>query len=539
MAVILTEDEETKDPTAPTSDILSTGAGATGGQATTSPAATPATQARPQGSGRFTNLQKYLGANQQAGGQLGAGIEQKGGEYMGKVREGIESAQGVERGIAGERQRIGQAGQFAQQIEADPVAVAQGNLQDVTQLRLGQHQGTQLQGQGQQARGALQAGIDPLQRFGENLGTEAGRFDVLQDVYGGAYKPTYGTGQRRLDQLFLQAGDQGQLGQLQQQIGQTVGEGGQSLSSLQRGLGSGIRDIRGGAQQAQQQIGGAIGDFTADDRGALGSLYGDLSAEQETRKGELQENLERARSQFGAGRMGQDVADMLGLTGGTQYGVMDLQDYAGRNIGLGDTDVRMADVLDRGDYEARLGALSQLAGTDIADYTGTEDFGIKEGSDIGFDAGAFTGEAGRHMADYEDEVFGKSVYDALGMYDPYSGEQYAPDHERYANIEEERRGQTIEDLMAGYAPSIGERQGDLRGPGWGAEQAEDVTSREQIQNALEYVQGLQAGGRMYQQPDINKFTKLLEYLDKSRGQRMIVDPTIPSDLESGGQFNVT
>jgi len=536
MANILTQEDDknkemqTSAPMQQNDGVQSTG----GGPSTTSNPATQAVQAKPQGSGRFTNLQKYLGANKKASDQLTGGIRQKGEDYMGKVREGIQSAQGVQQGIQDERSRIGQAGQLAQGIQNDAVNVAQNNLQDVTQLRLGQNQANQLQGRGQQAISDLSQNINPLQQFGQNLGTESGRFQVLQDTFGGAYKPNYNMGQRRLDQLFLQAGDDRGLNQLSSDIGQTVGSANQNLSSLQKDLGGGIQDIRGGAQQAQRDILGAIGQFNPDAEGAFGTLYGDLTSEQDVRRNELQDNLERARSQFGAGRMSSDVANLLGLGGGTNVGVMDLQDYANRNINLGDTDVTMADVADRADYMDRLNALAALSGTQVGDY----DLGVKEGSDIGFDANKFTSDAAKHMQNYEDNVFEQSLHDALGLYNTHTGEMYNPnDYNQGKN--EYRENTTINDLMQGYLGSTGSSSGIFRTGGWGGEQAADTTSREQLQNALNYSERMyHPTYRSWYQSDINQFNRLLDYLDSNRNNRMIVDDSV-ADLESGGNFNVT
>ena len=85
-------------PTVGNSTTPSSGSAA----ASPSPASTssaPPTD-RPQGSGRFTNIQKYLGANKGAGSRLADGIEKKSDEYTSSVREGIASAQNVQQGLS-------------------------------------------------------------------------------------------------------------------------------------------------------------------------------------------------------------------------------------------------------------------------------------------------------------------------------------------------------------------------------------------------------------------------------------------------------
>lgn len=536
MATILTQEDEENKQQSLSAPLTQSGGIQGDSLQNAGPAPAQAVQPKPQGSGRFTNLQKYLGANQQAGDKLAGGIRKKGDEYIGSVREGIDSAQGVQQGIQGERSRIGQAGQLAQGIQDDAINVAQNNLQDVTQLRLGQNQANQLQGQGTQAIQTLSSGISPLDQFGQNLGNESGRFQVLQDTFGGSYKPNYNMGQRRLDQLFLQAAPDDQLNQLQTDIGSTVGQANQSLSALGKDLNTGIGDIRYGAQNAQRDILGAIGSFDPDQRGAFGSLYQDLGTEQGVRKTELQSNVDKARAQLGTGRLSQDMADMLGLSGGTGYGVMDLGSYADKNINLGDTDVTMADVLDRNDYSGRLNALAQLSGTQTGDY----DIGEKSGSDIGFNKDAFTSEAARNVAEYEDEVFKKSLYDALGMYNPQTGEAFKAGDTRQSveDFEKERRDTTVSDLMDQYRSSVGSSDGIINVGGWGGTAADDTTSRQQLQNDLDYAKRMYSPKRNWYQRDINQFNQLLNYLDSNRENQLQIDDSV-SDLEGGGMFNVT
>lgn len=532
MANILTQEDDknkemqTSAPMQQNDGVQSTG----GGPSTTSNPATQAVQAKPQGSGRFTNLQKYLGANKKASDQLTGGIRQKGEDYMGKVREGIQSAQGVQQGIQDERSRIGQAGQLAQGIQNNAVNVAQNNLQDVTQLRLGQNQANQLQGRGQQAISDLSQNINPLQQFGQNLGTESGRFQVLQDTFGGSYKPNYNMGQRRLDQLFLQAGDDRGLNQLSSDIGQTVGSANQNLSSLQKDLGGGIQDIRGGAQQAQRDILGAIGQFNPDAEGAFGTLYGDLTSEQDVRRNELQENLERARTQLGLGQLDRSTADMLGLVGNEQVGVMDLQNYANQNINLGDTDVTMADVVDRADYMDRLNALSQLAGTQASDY----DLGIKEGSDISFDKDSFTSEAAKNILDKD--LYEKTLYDVEGLsqYDP---QNYRGSEQDYIDA---KKSTTIAEMINPYGTTSVQRGGDLAlyNPALFNSSDSGLTLEDRANIIKDDADRMyHPRYRSWYKDTSDQFQRILDYV-QGRDRTLQISDDV-ADLTTGGNFNVT
>ena len=525
MANILTEEDKKNQENQ--SQSVNQTEGLTGVSSAGSVGNNPSTpNVQPKGSGRFTNLQRYLDANQKAGDNLTSGIRDKGDKYLGSVREGIESAKGVQQGIVDEKTRLAQSGQYAQQIQNDAVGAAQNNLDPITQLRLGQNQANQLQGQGTQAVTNLQQNINPLQRFGENLGTESGRFQVLQDVYGGSYRPDYNMGQRRLDQLFLQAAPDNELNQLQSDIGSTVGEAGKSLQSLQGDLGTGIGQIRSGAQQARQDILGAIGDFNPDQSGAFGQLYSDFSTEQSAREQELQNYLDIARAQFGAGQLNQNVADMLGFTGTENVSDLDLADYARKNINLGDTDVTMADVLNRSDLQTRLNALAQLAGTDVSSY----DLGEEAGQDLSFDANKFRSDAQSQRDTYEDRFFDKNIYELLGkqFFADRGQDVIANNFQNYID-----QNQSIGDYVGGYTQAYSPNQGIYVSPLYG--QAADPTSRQQLQIAAD---AIAANPYAYFRTDPARFPQLLSLFDTQRNRQFGVGD-IANDLEGGGHFNVT
>lgn len=193
------------------------------------------TGAAPQssGSGRYTNLQKYISANQGAGERLASGIsnrvttglEQNKKEAQtqaGKVAEGIESAQN--------KLNVGQ--NYLNQVQGqdfDPTQFAanQNQLNEFGQFRTGQAiDQAGLQNQNTQAQNAYQNAQQLAQQRLGQVGNEQGRFNLLQQTYGGgtAARPTYSTGQQRLDQLFLQTAPNNQVKQLQNQVQQNLSD---------------------------------------------------------------------------------------------------------------------------------------------------------------------------------------------------------------------------------------------------------------------------------------------------------------------------
>lgn len=535
MANILNpEDENDQSQEGQNANVSQIG-GLSGGNSTPS---TPVNNApQPKGSGRFTNIQKYLGANQGAGEDLAGGIRNKSDEYNDKIREGINSAAQVQQGVQDEQNRINQAGTFANQIQNDSVSAAANNLDDITKLRLGQSDANKLYGQGLQTASNIQQNLDPLNQMGQNLGSEGGRFKVLQDVFGGAYKPQYNMGQRRLDQTLLQSQGGNQLNDLQRNIGQSVTQGQESLSGLNSTLGKGINDLRYGTQDARNIILDSIGSFDNGQRGALGTLYSNFETEQAAREQELQNYLDQARAQFGTGTLSQNTADLLGYTGSDNVYDLNLRDYANSNINIGDSDVTMADVLGRGDLDPRLSALSQLAGTSRDSY----DLGTAEGQDILFDVDKFKSDAANQAKyenitdEYEDNFFDRGIENALRQYyydkNPNESREFLDEHFGLNNPS----GRTVYDEILDSS-----NQGYVPGSTFSArgqyDMTEDETSREMLEAALQGSQNAANAGWIGSDPA--KFQQLLNLFDKQRNRNFGIGD-VPDDLETGGNFNVT
>lgn len=207
-------------------NTLSTGPVA---QASASPMAPMAQSSagQPKGSGRFTNLQKYIDANQGGGQQLaggiGKGIQEKVDENKNKAQDYYSKvAQGIQQG----QQTAQQGSQYLNQLQGigsnikantgadklnnrsqsmgieefvqDPGFANYQNIQagrGINENELALQQ-TNL---GQAAKGYLDTTSQGLQ----NLGSESGRFNLLKQTYGGNVNPQYSVGQQRLDQLFL------------------------------------------------------------------------------------------------------------------------------------------------------------------------------------------------------------------------------------------------------------------------------------------------------------------------------------------------
>lgn len=188
-----------------------------GSSGTVGPGASATSAPNQKSSGRFTNLQNFITANQNFNAQ--------GGGLAGKIGQNVANTQNKANSeLQNAQQTFGQAVNTQQQ---GAQAAAQNAIGGIRQI-MGSAPGTQnteainavKSGLSTQYTGPEQLGnLERLQQNAQNLNsiqnatqTEGGRFGLLQKYFN---KPTYTSGQQKLDQLFLQA-NPNQVGQLQQ-----------------------------------------------------------------------------------------------------------------------------------------------------------------------------------------------------------------------------------------------------------------------------------------------------------------------------------
>jgi len=204
---------------------------------------------QPSGSGRFVNLQRYLTASgPKAGEEIAQKIQGKAEEKTGEAQKATSQADSIRQAVEATKSKLTGGGQPLAQM-ATSVASETAQPEAIEALKnkandIGYYTG----GQYKQEVGNLQQQFDPLaaqaatkvgaaQQYTQNLASEKGRYNLLQDIY---KRPEYGAGQQRLDQLLLQ-----------QQQGQTGG-----LNTLQKQLQQGLA----GTQETLKGVQGITGD---------------------------------------------------------------------------------------------------------------------------------------------------------------------------------------------------------------------------------------------------------------------------------------
>lgn len=382
------------------------------------------TQASEQkGSGRFQNLQKYLDANQGAGERLAGGISRSVGREADQFeRQTQQKSDPISQNIQSEKDRLAQAAQMNQQIQSGQAQqVAQNQLDDFTQIRTGQNQLGQIRNLKDQYSQFAQQGLGQLDQTAQQAATEGGRFNLLRSAYGGDRPGSqYGLGQRRLDQLFLQAEGGGQLNQLQQDLSSQVGQARDQFGQKMDQFGQSVGTIDERTRQAQEEAMAALGQWEQPGAGGFGTLYEQLQQGVASRSAEADAAVERARQQLIAqgravtGKPGgqqqfidADIARELGLSGSMNFYDMNLSDWAnkiqrGGEFGMGDVATEQ--------QRQELAALKQLAGRDPSEIVLNE-----TGStllDQGF-GDRFEKEARQAEKEYLDRFFDEQRYDGM------------------------------------------------------------------------------------------------------------------------------
>lgn len=278
--------------------------------------------AKPTSSGRFTNLQSYLKANVPQEGQASLGsqiagkVQETGQQLGGQIKESGEKFQAAQKAAMPDQAKV--AGML-EQVKTDPTKVDVGQF---GQLRDVQYQGPQaLTGEAQ-----LKSGVQGLQDVSKLAGTEAGRFQLLRQMFS---KPQYTTGQQGLDVSLLQ-GSPEQL----KQLGGTARTAAQTSKQLQAEQAKAQTGVLSGLSEAQKTRDVLRGGVEKEATGLGEELKRQADVTQEGSKAWEREQRQKAiTSNLLAGKLSQEQYNQLlggttDLTEGTRlYGVSDLSKY--------------------------------------------------------------------------------------------------------------------------------------------------------------------------------------------------------------------
>jgi len=252
------------------------------------------------GSGRFQNLQKFIGANQGAGQQLGSKISQDITKNQQNVQNKIDTQQqNIKNAVEAEKTRMQSAQGLVTQATQD-ASTFLGNDQNKQQLQ------SALSGQYQQQEvnnlPELQQNLQGLQQKAAQVGSEGGRFDLLRQNFG---LPSYSRGAARLDQLLLQTAPDA-LNQISS-TAQKTSQQQTALSGLQDLTTASNTDLNALATSTADSLNSTLmGDIT-NKRGAIGQRAQDALTGLQGKKTAIEEKLKTATA------LSSEEMDALGI----------------------------------------------------------------------------------------------------------------------------------------------------------------------------------------------------------------------------------
>jgi curved DNA-binding protein CbpA len=324
-----------------------------------------ATNPQRKGSGRFTNIQKYIGANQGAGERLASGVSQRiDAKLNPSVQKTEKNVGDVRDGILAGQKTLG-AGNLLKTQVSDPnfnatqFAQNQQNVDQFTQFRTGAglDEGA-LRTQAQNAQIQAQQAQQQAQQLGQQFGTEQGRQQLLKQTFSPGRN--YSSGQQRLDQLFLQQatpqiqGIQSNIQTAQQKLG-TLGNQFPDLSTQ-------IQDLATNEQTLAK-------DLTDNITGQEKNLVDQVLSTRESVNNQRTAEQQAARDQYSRLVEGQTVDKNflanLGLNENQSvYNVLRDQGNIDDYIKFNNTLLTSADQLANQDQRAKYDAIARLAGID-------------------------------------------------------------------------------------------------------------------------------------------------------------------------------
>jgi hypothetical protein len=337
------------------------------------------------GSG-FQNLEKYLTANQP---------QAFGTQVLGKVGGQVEQA-GQQMQNAGEqfKQQVAGANYVptSQEVSKAIANPASANAEQFKAFRTQEYGGPKNLAENQDAWNKYWSGAQQAKTNAGLLGNEAGRFTLLDQYFG---KPTYGFGQKSLDNLLVQQSGLGrQARDVQNQATALQSTGNEQAKKLQEFASQRAGEVEKARADTLAQLGvNAQGQLlTGSDAGALGKQYqnveSELAAANANRLGQRQD----IQNSVQQGAFTADQLKKLGLSAGANLYDIDLSRYLTQGQDL------TRDQVMSPDQRAYIQALSNLAGYTDNFASGTPQ---SAGEAYTYDTGALKSALNQRAADFE------------------------------------------------------------------------------------------------------------------------------------------
>lgn len=330
------------------------------------------------GSG-YQNLDKYLSTNES---------QKFGNQVLGKVGETLDTAkQNQAQASDAFKNQVTKANYTPEQSQLGEVLAnpSQANAKDFQNWMTQTYSGPKSIGESQNNWNKFWSGTNQANTNAKLLGSEAGRFSLLDTYFG---RPQYNFGEKSLDNLLVQQGGIGrETRNLQNEATQLRSKGEEQAKNLQGFAANRAGEVNQSRENVNQAFNQAQGQAQQEVQNALQQSQSQRSAEQAA-----------LRSNLAQGRATQDQMAKLGLREGQELYNLDLAKYLSLNPNLTKEQVATDE------QRARLNALSQLAGQQQT-YLGAKE---NASNAYGFDSGRFQQDVAAAKAGYQQD-YGNAI----------------------------------------------------------------------------------------------------------------------------------
>ncbi len=324
-----------------------------------------ASLAAPKGSGRFTNIQKYISANQGASDRLAGGVNTKiQGQINPNLKKTEDNLSNIRQGIASGRGLLDQGNQFNEQVQkadfdAQGFASNDDNVNQFNQFRTGQalDEGA-LRNQAQTSQQQALAAQQKTQQLGQQFGSEQGRQNLLKQTFSPGRN--YTTGQQRLDGLFLQ-----QATPQMKSIEGSIRDAANKFGSFNTQLGTETDNVNSLAEQEALLSGNLTTGIKSRESDLMNSVMGKQQEINQARMAQQKDSRDQFGNLLSGKNINQDFANLVNLKEEDKlYNVLkknaNIDDY----LKFNDTLLTGADQLANQQERAKYDAIARLAGID-------------------------------------------------------------------------------------------------------------------------------------------------------------------------------
>lgn len=403
----------------------------------------------------FTNLQTLIGANKNN--QMGQSIQAGVGGRVSQIQTDLNRSKNeFQTGL--DKNKVTDADKsFVDSKLNDPISASNEDATKFQGLMKGQYAGPS----GLQNTAKVETQANELNQYGQNIGSAAGRYGLLQRYIGGN---KYTQGQQRLDNAILGQTGTGELKDVRRQAMSLSGDVNQAKTSAQALAQDASQRSKVLGQDIVKRLGTVDDPTTPENEAAAGTVYGDLYNAVKLRTDEFNK-AQRAQELGLSGKGGQyqltqAQLDELGISPSQTYHGLNLSNYINAAPYVDATIQQIANEDDYSKYQA-LNRLSGRQGSLLTDdstlnsakeFSGLDTARLKETLDLNKQAQTMNQNLLNQFETLLPKALGNGTYadsaNAMRIYQTLTGKPLSSAQEFYSLMSNPAKVQELRNMVA-------------------------------------------------------------------------------------------